>query len=84
MSEWKQGAAARRDERAAKTDKSPRHRAKKDTRHWCKGKVGVEHVTRAVELFPARWGLKAIWRDECINCGRHVCWHNGPTQSGRG
>lgn len=72
MSEWKQGAAARRDARATKTDEESRRRGRrrKSTRRWCKGKVGVEHVTKPVEefrMFGKVWG-----RDECIRCHKHV------------
>ncbi len=44
MSERKQGAAKRRDARATKTDAPARPvAAKKNTKRWCKGKVGREH-----------------------------------------
>lgn len=45
MSDWKKSAAARRDARHTKSD--PRAKpepTKKNTKKWCKGKVGREHV----------------------------------------
>jgi hypothetical protein len=41
---WYDAAEPRRDERHARVPE-PRikHRARKDRRHWCKGKVGVPH-----------------------------------------
>jgi ribosomal protein S25 len=44
MSEWKKAASDRRDERHIKDEKEvPKHSSKKNTKKWCRGKVGVEH-----------------------------------------
>lgn len=45
MSDWKKGAAARRDARNIKdpNDTPKPGASKKDTKKWCRGKVGVEH-----------------------------------------
>jgi hypothetical protein len=45
MSEWKKEAAKRRDERASKNDPCNKvaKGKKKDTKKWCRGKVGIEH-----------------------------------------
>ena len=48
MSDYKKEAADRRDARQIKTDDEPTtnlkpSKKKKDTKRWCKGKVGVEH-----------------------------------------
>lgn len=73
MSEWKAGAAQRRDERATKTDlPTRRSRGKKDTRRWCRGKVGVEHVTLPVIWF-SMLGSTYGW-DECTNCRKKFRW----------
>lgn len=46
MSDWKMGAAARRDERHTKTEAQvPAPRNSKNKRRWCKGKFGIEHKT---------------------------------------
>jgi hypothetical protein len=39
---WNTGP--KRDEARVIAPETPPHRAKKDRRRWCKGKVGVEHV----------------------------------------
>lgn len=50
MSDWKRTAVERRDERNIKGPEinkpSP---AKKNTKKWCKGKVGREHKTRVMD-----------------------------------
>jgi hypothetical protein len=43
MSEWKAGAAARRDARATKDEPVAVRHPRKNRKRWCKGKVGVEH-----------------------------------------
>lgn len=54
----------------------PRHRAKKDKRNWCKGKIGVEHdyqvsdETRQLnsQHYPSRI-FHTLWI-RCAGCGR--------------
>ena len=50
MTDWKERANKRRDERHTKTPEmhhpSP---AKKDTKKWCKGKVGREHTLKVLD-----------------------------------
>lgn len=84
MSEWKEGAIKRRDFRAAKDSPEvpkPGHR-KKDTKNWCRGKVGTPHsFRRTMDHWAARttWSLwvhskkttNIIFR--CTNCGK-ICW----------
>ena len=44
------------------------HKPKKDTRKWCKGVPGREHLWEVVEYAP---GLNLPWiKDRCITCGR--------------
>jgi hypothetical protein len=65
MSEWKQGAAKRRDARATKSDlPTKRQRRKKDTKKWCKGVEGREHQPLVTE--EDAWNGK-VWRI------RHIC-----------
>lgn len=81
MSEWKRGAAKRRDERNARGPVRQRPApAKKDTKRWCRGKVGAEHkpecrVYRDVKMAYA--GLKGDflkgWRVlVCTECGKEL------------
>jgi hypothetical protein len=74
-SEWKVGAAERRDERAARVEPRERKKAaKKDTRTWCKGVEGREHkhaVSTYAEAKGAHWG--ADWLVlYCTECGREL------------
>lgn len=67
-----------------RTDQTPeRHgRAKKDTKRWCKGKVGREHVTeirtedwlgRDYHCGPSWGGRWACWeRVVCTVCGKKL------------
>lgn len=49
---WKKSAADRRDARNIKEDiASKPPSAKKDTKKWCKGKVGVEHEKKISPMF---------------------------------
>ena len=51
---------------------SPPHRSKKNTKRWCKGKVGREHV-------PGEWGTRRgmhyWWEKPCQNCGKILDYH---------
>jgi hypothetical protein len=42
---WREGATVRRDARRTAVDDTPKTRglSSRDTRRWCKGKIGVEH-----------------------------------------
>lgn len=43
-------------------------RAKKDTKKWCRGKVGVKHQFYTVE---EHTGCRYIWiQGRCVNCGK--------------
>ncbi len=53
-------------------EREVRHRAKKDTKRWCKGKVGREHkFTEPIQLYPthpSEW--RASYLDMiCFQCG---------------
>lgn len=54
----------------------PRHNSRKDTKRWCKGRVGVPHIwlfeesvqTRfGVPLAPTRWRYESV---RCFGCGK--------------
>jgi hypothetical protein len=74
----------RRRERSAKdAPQVPRHVSKKNTRRWCKGKVGVEHRTEWVRKREtwASYGAGNHWYNLiCKACGKHLdyCWMLGP------
>jgi hypothetical protein len=71
MSEWKQDAAKRRDIRATKTDGSTSApKPKKNTKKWCKGKEGREHVVE--RRTKSSYGSFRRQQDVCMNCGKIV------------
>lgn len=79
MSEWKQAAARRRDERNAKPDDAPTPGAseRKNTKRWCRGKIGVEHQAECRGYNETkRQGLARhsnSWRVlVCSECGKEL------------
>ena len=70
MSEWKESSVARRDFRSGRNEPEVPKRGglkrKKDTKRWCRGKVGKEH-----NLFHFKW---YAWMhvDKCRECGKEV------------
>lgn len=82
MSEWKQAAARRRDERNAKPDDASTLSAskRKDTKRWCRGKVGVEHRPECRRYNETKRqdlpGLNS-WRVlVCSECGKELAtWY---------
>lgn len=74
---WRYSGIKRRDFRNAKDEPEvPRHRgAKKNTKKWCKGKTGVEHVpiSRAT-YYMLRGERKPMYYHftECENCGKRA------------
>lgn len=85
MSDWKDGANKRRDERHTKNPDEPEKGTpklpkKKDTKRWCKGKVGVEHQLKCYSYdelknknsslagsFGKDWKILA-----CTVCGKEI------------
>ena len=70
---WKKVRQKSKQEERIRSGKS-----KKDTKRWCKGKVGREHK---FETFPFPIGMKLSpnrefnWLiDVCAVCGKHVNW----------
>lgn len=54
------------------TEEIPRHRGKKkNTKRWCKGKVGREHDWRPFGN-TIRFMGQVIRRQECSNCGKRI------------
>lgn len=51
MKSWRESANQRRDARHTKSpdEVGKRPAAKKDTKKWCRGKVGVEHKPKCVD-----------------------------------
>lgn len=53
------------------TEEVPRHRGKKkDTKRWCKGKVGREHDWDVTEPVKLRWTNMTVTKMCCKNCGK--------------
>lgn len=80
MSDWKQGAARRRDTRQAK-DPEPRPLggSKRDTKRWCRGKVGVEHTSECRVYVETKGHVGRMgsalkrWRVlVCTTCGKEL------------
>lgn len=64
---WSTAAVRHRFERQRRdVPEVPRHRNGKDTRRWCRGKVGVEHKVQAAEIHS--W----LTVHRCTVCGKHV------------
>jgi hypothetical protein len=47
---------------------------RKDTRRWCRGKVGVPHQTHWVKWFDTAWSKKpqSYWNEICQVCGKKL------------
>lgn len=43
----------------------------KDTRRWCKGKVGLKHSYELVERHKGHWYSFSLYR--CASCGKKQC-----------
>lgn len=64
----------RRDEQRASAPETPRHRARKDRRRWCRGKEGVEHTP---VLRYSKWGQYRRTRDpQYVMCGWTKHWRS--------
>lgn len=72
MSEWRERANRRRDERHTIGDIRPPASTKKNTKKWCKGKVGREHKPqcRSDPRYPASWRHLV-----CTECGKQLDWY---------
>ena len=78
MSDWKEGSVKRRDARHTKS--SDEHATtvpnKRNTKKWCKGKVGVEHkpeCKKYAEVKRVSLDLYKSWRIlVCTVCGKEL------------
>lgn len=90
MKEYKEENIKRRDERQTKISDEPTQSLKpsskkKDTKKWCKGKIGVEHQLKCVKYTDAK-NLDHIrprqisWRIlVCTVCGKELEIYYGRT-----
>lgn len=68
MSEWKQRANRRRDERHTAMNVRPQGGSRKNTKRWCRGVVGREHVPVCIADNRFKdWRILA-----CKQCKRHL------------
>ncbi len=88
----KESSLKRRDTRAAKDPEPTRasHGGKRNTKRWCNGKVGVEHVGKCLKYrdvkrsHPDHPSLFATWRLlVCSKCGKELDYYRGGPKSGR-
>jgi hypothetical protein len=78
MSDWQERANKRRDERNTKVSDEPKktNKAKKDTKTWCKGRVGRDHTPKCMPHKPMIVGKNnknvfSGWYDYvCTACGK--------------
>ncbi len=78
MDEWRERANRRRDERhTLSPNVRPPGGSKKNTRRWCRGKVGVEHKP-VVKGYGEAKHLAGDWANfeweivVCERCGKHL------------
>ena len=65
---WRKSASLIRDERGVKLPEKQRNLpANKNTKKWCKGKIGTEHFCK---IFPGKYAK--IQTLNCINCGKCI------------
>lgn len=85
MSDWKIGAAKRRDERNAKSPEKVRGEGqKKRTKKWCKGKAGVEHEPECRDYQEVKRSLFGKYANGwkilvCKKCGKDLDYWWGET-----
>lgn len=78
MSEWKENAVKRRDARHTKSSDEHKTTApnKRNTRKWCKGKVGVEHKAECKKYHEVKntsFKFYRSWRIlVCTVCGKEL------------
>ena len=68
MGEWKERANKRRDERHTALEVRAPSSNKKDTKKWCRGRVGREHKLACIGHNRIKdWKILA-----CTECGKHM------------
>lgn len=78
---WKGDAADRRDARNARTpevDANAKPAKKKNTKRWCRGKVGVEHVLECVKK--EYYSCSVFYVHACTTCGKELAWWHPSTR----
>ena len=68
---WKARSVKRKDFRHTHGDPEVASKGKskkKDTKKWCRGKIGVDHTYEWIDRGNYRFGYKI---EICSNCGRH-------------
>jgi hypothetical protein len=78
VSDWKERSIKRRDVRRTKEPeiRPPGGSNKKNTKRWCKGKVGREHKPECrnysdhLSAFGGSWRILA-----CAGCGKHLDYY---------
>lgn len=79
MSDWKKAANKRRGIRQDKPDDAAVKPAGKckNTKRWCKGKVGVDHEPKCMLYKNARpEGYTHYWRElVCSKCGKILAYY---------
>lgn len=69
-SSWHSSSIIKRDFRHNPEVASRKPRSKKDTKRWCRGKVGVKHVFQLIER--AEFKVFAWNTNKCVNCGKKI------------
>lgn len=75
MSDWKERARKRREERQTKVPEPirPPGGSKRNTKRWCRGVVGREHKLECRPYTPGDTGIFKGWRIlACVVCGKQV------------
>lgn len=54
-------------------DEVPKYRTKKDTKRWCKGRVGIKHEPRWIADLRFSSGAMVF---ACAKCGKHFDWYS--------
>lgn len=71
MDDWNERSNKRRDERHTKVEKEVSSKnKKKDTKKWCGGKVGREHILNVREC-DKFYGVKK-YSLYCVTCGKEL------------
>jgi hypothetical protein len=69
-SDWKVSGLEHRDfQHSHDGPEVAKPRARKNTRKWCKGKVGVEHV---LTMSHSHWKNFRFCLNVCQNCGKEI------------
>jgi hypothetical protein len=75
MTDWnrKQEAAKRRDVRNIKSEQIRFKAAKKNTKCWCKGKIGIKHEFKCMPWSSSH--IKDAKILACIKCGKQIDYY---------